>query len=145
MNGRTDDVEFNSSPSSLREAGKVYQVQLSQLSEMSMKSESSILTDSCGCIMMLLGHTHWAIPFFVRTPPMDGVGFPAGFFFVLHYGRFWIFHKNCNIIHTLHWILRLCDTVKGMDGLGFLEKYVVSSIPLSDFSNMFFLRVWIFF
>ena len=28
----------------------VYQVQLSQLSQVSMKSESSILTDSCGCI-----------------------------------------------------------------------------------------------
>ncbi len=36
----------------------VYQVQLSQLSQGSMKSESPILTDSCGCIMMLLGHTH---------------------------------------------------------------------------------------
>ncbi len=33
-------------------------VLVSQLSQASIKFESSILTDSCGCIMILLGHTH---------------------------------------------------------------------------------------
>ncbi len=40
-------------------------------------------------------------------------------------------------------------SLKGMDGLGFLEKFAVSSIvpyiPSSDLSNLFFVRVWIFF
>ena len=49
----------------------------------------------------------WAIPFFVRTSLWMVLDFRPDFFFVLHYGRFCIFDKNCNIIHTLHWILHL--------------------------------------
>ena len=58
----------------------------------------------------------WAFSIFCPYPPysMDGVG--ACFFFILHYGRLWIFIKNCNSIHTLHWIQYLKRVWMVLDG-----------------------------
>ncbi len=53
----------------------------------------------------------WAFPFFIRPPPpMDDVGNPAGFFLNLPYV----------------WMI-LDFSLEGMDGLGFLGKFAVSS------------------
>ena len=77
---------------------------------------------------------------------MDGVGFPARFFF--H------FAFNMEIIWKVQDFYKELQyhpyppldfaSVKGMDGRGFLKKFAVSSITSSDLSNLFFVPVWIF-
>ena len=60
-----------------------------------------------------IGHS-----FFLSVPPLWMVSdFQPNFFFILHYGRFWIFfYQNCNTIRSLHRILH--RSVKGMEGYG---------------------------
>ncbi len=67
---------------------------------------------------------HWAIPFFVRTPPMDDVRFPAGFFFILHYGRCWIFIKKIAISSIPYTGFCVC---RGYGWPWISEKFAVSS------------------
>ena len=81
----------------------------------------------------------WAIPFFVRTLPMEDNGFPAGYFF--NYGRVWTF-LNCDTIHTLQWIF--CPYTVWMALDFFFRQFAVPSIPSSDLSKLFFVTVWIF-
>ncbi len=77
--------------------------------------------------------------FFVRIPPYGWCRISGRIF--SRFALWKVLDKNCNIIHNIHWILLFYKVRMALD---FWTKFSVSSIPLSDFSNLFFVHVWIF-